>query len=154
MNLWRGTSDNRHPRHLPPHPLLAYGSSGTHFAGPCCSLSVDSRVSGWTGRGERTSRTIALGFTGAISTVQRFVQSWRESPGRRVNGRHPPPLPLTPRQCSWLLTNPEHPRVTDEQRDCLRRLTDSSPLLAAAQNLALGFCHLVRNRGGSNGFAR
>jgi transposase len=93
------------------------------------------------------------GFTGNVSAVQRFVQSWREKPGRRINGRHPPPLPLTPRQCSWLLTNPDHPRVTDEQRECLRRLTEASPILAAAQNLAQSFCHLVRNRGGPEGLA-
>jgi transposase len=95
----------------------------------------------------------ALGFTGAISAVQRFVQSWREKPRCRINGRHPPPLPLTPRQCSWLLTNPEHPRVTDEQRACLRRLTEASSILAAAQTLALDFCGLVRNRSGPDGFA-
>jgi transposase len=70
----------------------------------------------------------AMGFTGNVSAVQRFVQSWREKPGSRVNGRHPPPLSLTPRQCGWLLTNPEHPRLTHEQRDCLRRLTQQCPL--------------------------
>jgi transposase len=95
----------------------------------------------------------AMGFTGNVSVVQRFVQSWREKPGSRVNGRHPPPLSLTPRQCGWLLTNPEHPRLTHEQRDCLRRLTQQCPVIAAAQNLALAFCRLVRERRGADEFA-
>ena len=90
----------------------------------------------------------AMGFTGNVSAVQRFVQSWREKPGSRVNGKHPPPLSLTPRQCGWLLTNPEHPRVTDEQRHCLRRLTDLCPVIATAQDLALVFCRLIRQRRG------
>ena len=89
-----------------------------------------------------------MGFSGTVSAVQRFVQSWREKPGSRVNGRHPPPLSLTPRQGSWLLTNPEHPCVTDEQRHCLRRLTDRCPVIAMAQELALVFCRLIRQRRG------
>ena len=52
----------------------------------------------------------ALGFTGNVSAIQRFVQSWREKPRSRINGRHPPPVSLSPRQASWMLTNPEHPR--------------------------------------------
>jgi len=74
------------------------------------------------------------------------VQSWREKPRSRINGRHPPPLALTPRQCSWLLTNKDHPRVTDEQRGFLGRLSERCPTVAAAQELSLAFCHLVRER--------
>jgi transposase len=79
--------------------------------------------------------------------VQRHVQNWREKRRSRVPpGRQPPPRVLTPRQCSWLLTNPDHPHVTDEQRDRVRRLVECCPTLAAAQELALGFCRLVRER--------
>jgi transposase len=82
------------------------------------------------------------------------LQNWREKPRRRVPpGQQPSPRVLTPRQCSWLLTNPEHPHVTDEQRDCLRRLTDRCPVIATAQELALVFCRLVRERGGASAFA-
>jgi transposase len=95
----------------------------------------------------------AMGLGGNVSAVQRFVQSWREKPRGRLNGRKPPPLALTPRQCSWLLTNPEHPRVTDEQRECLRRLTRQCPCIAVAQNLALAFCRLARERRGAGEFA-
>ena len=91
---------------------------------------------------------MAMGFVGNVSAVQRYVQSWRDKPGSRVNGRRPAPLGLSARQVSWILTNPEHPRVTQEQRDCLRRLTASCPIVAAAQQLALGFCQLVRERRG------
>ncbi len=87
-----------------------------------------------------------MGFTGNVSAVQRSVQSWREKPRSRINGRHPPPLALTPRQCSWLLTNKDHPRVTDEQRGFLGRLSERCPTVAAAQELSLAFCHLVRER--------
>lgn len=88
----------------------------------------------------------ALGFTGNVSAIQRFVQSWREKPRSRINGRHPPPVSLSPRQASWMLTNPEHPRITEEQRTCLQKLTEQNPTLAAAQKLALDFCRLVRER--------
>ena len=96
---------------------------------------------------------VALGFCGNVSAVQRFVQSWRDNPGRRlncingINGRHAAlPLALSPRQCSWLLTNLDHPRVTDEQRGFLGRLSERCPAIAAAQHLALAFCRLVRER--------
>lgn len=71
----------------------------------------------------------ALGFTGNVSAVQRSVQSWREKPRSRINGRHP-----------------HHPRVTDEQRGFLGRLSERCPTVAAAQELSLAFCHLVRER--------
>lgn len=95
----------------------------------------------------------AQGFTGTVSAVQRFVQSWREKPRCRLSGHHPPPLRLMPRQCSWLLTNPSHPQVTDKQRDFLKRLTESCPILASAQQLAQEFCRLIREHRGSNEFA-
>jgi len=97
---------------------------------------------------------IAFGFAGSLNLVQRHVQNWRQKPRSRVlPGRPPPPRVLTPRQCSWLLTNPEHPRLTDEQRDYLRRLTQQHPLIAVAQHLALAFCRLVRERRGAGEFA-
>jgi transposase len=97
---------------------------------------------------------IALGFLGSVNVVQRHVQNWREKPRSRVPpGRHPPPRVLTPRQCSWLLTNPDHPHVTDEQRDCVRRLVECCPAIARAQELASSFCRLVRERGGASAFA-
>ena len=87
-----------------------------------------------------------LGFSGNVSAVQRYVTGWREKPRSRINGRHPPPISLSPRQASWMLTNPAHARITQEQRTYLQRLTEQNPTLAAAQQLALDFCRLVRER--------
>ncbi len=91
----------------------------------------------------------AMGYSGSVNLVQRYVQSWRNKPGNCVNGRRPAPVVLSPRQASWLLTNPHHPRVTGEQRDYLSRLAQSCPTIAAAQQLALEFCRLVRERDAS-----
>lgn len=78
--------------------------------------------------------------------MQRYVESWREKPHCRLNGRHPPPVCLTPRQVSFLLTNPQHPRITDEHRAFLKRLSERCPTIAQIQTLSQEFCRLIRER--------
>jgi transposase len=95
----------------------------------------------------------AAGFPGAAGTVRRHVGAWR--PVRRQRGRPPPrngeqpapappPVP-SPRQVKWwLLGAPEE--LKDDQRAYLRRLLAAVPLLGTAQQVAVEFGRLVRER--------
>lgn len=95
----------------------------------------------------------AAGFPGSAGTVRRHVGTWRTVRGRR--GRPlarsgepaapaPPPVP-SPRQVKWwLLGAPEE--LKDDQREYLRRLLAAVPLLETAQEVALEFGRLVRER--------
>jgi transposase len=89
---------------------------------------------------------VARGFAGSPDLVQRFVASWREKPRSRRNGRHPPPLVPTNGHLSFVLMNPEHPRVKAEIRSFAQRLTTEQPAIASAQSLSQEFCRLVRER--------
>jgi len=97
----------------------------------------------------------AEGFPGAAAIVRRHVGGWRDGPRRR--GRPPEcsadqtpatlaPLPVpSPRQVKWwLLGAPEE--LKDEQRAYLLRLLATVPLLATAQDVALEFGRVVRER--------
>jgi transposase len=95
----------------------------------------------------------AAGFPGSAGTVRRHVGAWREVRGRlgRPPARSgapatPAPSPVpSPRQVKWwLLGAPEE--LKDEQRAYLRRLLDVVPLLATAQEVALEFGRVVRER--------
>jgi hypothetical protein len=92
---------------------------------------------------------VTLGFSGSVNLVQRFVQRCCDNPHNHLNGRCPAPVLLSPRQAAWMLTNPQHPRVTEEQRTYLERLTEQCPVIASDQQLAHEFCRLVRERNAS-----
>ncbi len=95
---------------------------------------------------------LAQGFTGSLDLVQRFVLAWREKPRSRKNGRHPAPVVPTTGHLAFVLMHPEHPKVSDEIRGFMERLTREHPLFAEAQVLSRRFCHLVGERaGGVNG---
>ena len=97
----------------------------------------------------------AAGFPGSAGTVRRHVGAWRPAPGRRgrpsaANADQPAgapaPVPVpSPRQVKWwLLAAPDD--LTEEQRTYLQRLLAAVPLLETAQQLALEFGRLVRER--------
>jgi len=93
------------------------------------------------------------GFPGSAGTVRRHVGAWRSVRGQRGrlparSSEHaapaPPPVP-SPRQLKWwLLSAPEE--LQDDQRAYLRRLLAAVPLLATAQQVAVEFGRLVRER--------
>jgi transposase len=89
---------------------------------------------------------VQQGFTGSLDLVQRFVHGWRAGPRQRRQGRPPPPLVPVPRRLAFLLTNPEHPRITPTEQNFVAHLLADSPVMQTAQSLALGFCRLVRER--------
>jgi transposase len=89
---------------------------------------------------------VALGFVGSLDIVQRFVASWRTQPRCRKSGRHPPPIVPTSGHLAFVLMNPDHERVKDDERAFVGRLTGEHPVFAAARSLAQGFCRLVRER--------
>jgi transposase len=97
----------------------------------------------------------AAGFPGSAGTVRRHVAGWRPVRGRRGRpkaGRRdqaagtPAPAPVpSPRQVKWwLLGAPEE--LQDDQRAYVRRLLAAMPLLATAQQVALEFGRVVRER--------
>lgn len=95
----------------------------------------------------------AAGFPGSAGTVRRHVGAWRAVRGRRGrplagSGEQPAPAPApvpSPRQVKWwLLGRPE--AVTDEQQAYVRRLLAAVPALTTAQQLAVEFGRLVRQR--------
>jgi transposase len=65
---------------------------------------------------------------------------------RRGSGckRAPPLRPPPPREATWMLLQPE--KVTDEERAVVERLCQLFPELKAAQELALDFVWIVRQR--------
>jgi len=93
----------------------------------------------------------AAGFLGSAGTVRRHVGGWRSVRGRR--GRPPAhvtdrtaaaPVP-SPRQVKWwLLGAPEE--LTEEQSAYVRRLLAAVPALATAQQVAVEFGRVVRER--------
>ncbi len=89
---------------------------------------------------------VAKGFTGSLDLVQRFVVDWREKPRSRINGRHPPPIIPASKSLAFFLMNPTHPRMTEEGKAFLERLTQENPAFLSAQSLCLEFCRLVRER--------
>ncbi len=97
----------------------------------------------------------AAGFPGSAGTVRRHVGAWRAEQGRRgrpiarlsnaVTGT-PAPQPVpAPRQVKWWLLGADEDR-TEEQRAYVRRLLGAVPLLATAQQVALEFGRVVRER--------
>lgn len=97
----------------------------------------------------------AAGFPGSAGTVRRHVGNWRREPGRRgrpsvrvtdaAAGR-PAPAPVpSPRQVKWWLLDAMD-ELTDEQRAYVRRLLAAVPRVGTAQQVALEFGRLVRER--------
>ncbi len=95
----------------------------------------------------------AAGFPGSAGTVRRHVGAWRLVRGRRgrppaLSGEHAAPAPApvpSPRQVKWwLLGAPE--ALKEDQRAYVRRLLAALPLLATAQQVALAFGRVVRER--------
>lgn len=94
------------------------------------------------------------GFPGSAGTVRRHVGGWRSEPGRRGRPRSVPPSTATtptpaptpaPRQVKWWLLK-DAAELTEEQRTYLRRLLAAVPTLATAQQRALEFGQLLRER--------
>jgi transposase len=94
-----------------------------------------------------------LGFPGSAGTVRRHVGGWRTVPRRR--GRPPAsgasktdtaPAPVpSPRQIKWWLLS-DADGLTEEQRAYCQRLLTAVPMLATAQQVALEFGRVVRER--------
>lgn len=64
--------------------------------------------------------------------------------GRGSGVKAPPPRPPPPREAAWMLLRPE--RLQDEERLMLERLCRLFPELKVAQDLALYFARMVRQR--------
>jgi transposase len=95
----------------------------------------------------------AVGFPGSAGTVRRHVGDWRPIPrrqGRPPGGAAgktdtaPTPVP-SPRQIKWRLLS-DGDALTEEQRSYLQRLLAAVPVLAIAQEVALEFGRVVRER--------
>jgi len=97
----------------------------------------------------------AAGFLGSAGTVRRHVGAWREVRGRRgrapartgspaAGAPAPAPVP-SPRQVKWWLLGTSD-ELTAEQGAYLRRLLAALPLLTTAQQVALEFGRLIRER--------
>jgi transposase len=97
----------------------------------------------------------AAGFPGAAGTVRRHVGGWRTEPGRRgrppirvadATAGTPAPAPVpSPRQVKWWLLRAAD-ELTEEQRAYVRRLLTAVPMLGTAQQVALAFGRVVRER--------
>ena len=95
-----------------------------------------------------------LGFPGTAGTLRRYVGRWRSEPRRRGRppavppGTAPVPAPAptpSPRQVKWWLLK-DASELEDEQRTYLRCLLATIPTLATAQQLAVAFGRLIRER--------
>jgi transposase len=94
------------------------------------------------------------GFTGAASTVRKYVRGWRTGPrrpGRRRRAEDAAgPLPprkhrFSPRQTRWILLRPVDELDADEQA-YRQALCQESAAIATAQTLAEEFGRIVRTR--------
>ena len=120
---------------------------------------------GWWNDGIRQpsilmERLQAVGYTGTIRTLQRYISGVRHAQGLppvRVRVDKPLPKvmmaespPFTPKQAAYLLVlRPENRQA--EETDLLERMTQQHPNLAMLVDLANEFLQLLRQRQ-SNGF--
>jgi len=95
------------------------------------------------------------GYTGAVSTVRQYVQSWRTGPrrsGRRrrgedaVNASPPHRRRFSPRQTRWLLVRSLADLDAQERayRQALCQLCQQSVTIATAQHLVEDFGRIIR----------
>jgi transposase len=89
----------------------------------------------------------AMGYTGGQSTINYFLNSreWRAEASGNKGSDRANRLP-SPRRIAWLLTNGDHPKVEEKERDLVQRLGEICPEIQAASELGSAFCTLVRKR--------
>jgi transposase len=96
----------------------------------------------------------ALGWTGDMQAVTRYLRQFRTADGRDRQARAQPqltaptaPAPPKPRQVTrWIMTHPDHLASSDAAQ--LARLLDASPALAAAAGHVRSFAAMMTRRQG------
>ena len=136
-------------------PERARRPSQLHDLSPHAAYLRERWTAGCRNAAELWSELRKRGFTGSAVTVRRYLQAWRAYPRqRRPGGQHaavtdaPAPAasrPPSPRQVRWWLLTPAAD-LEPEQQGYLDRLRTACPAVARAEQLAMEFGRLVRQR--------
>jgi transposase len=89
----------------------------------------------------------ALGFTGSVQTIRRYLHPLRPAAGHQPSAARPRPAVPKPRRLTgWIMTDPDH--LTDTDRTQLTTALASCPELAATARHVREFADLMRTRRG------